>query len=145
MDKSKFYNISGKDIRSVEIRFNNGESILIPCSKLKKLDINLTSVVDVIDSPIFKHAFLFSKGSIEVDKLFLQQMLGNNIYDRLQYRNGINSLVIEYTDDGYKIKSDIPMMLCLVETTADATGITKLKYEDDDNSFIISWIPVDTL
>lgn len=145
MDKSKFYNISGKDIRSVEIRFNNGESILIPCSKLKKLDINLTSVVDVIDSPIFKHAFLFSEGSIEVDKLFLQQMLGNNIYDRLQYRNGINSLVIEYTNDGYKIKSDIPMMLCLVETTADDTGITKLKYEDDDNSFIISWIPVGTL
>lgn len=145
MDKSKFYNISGKDIRSIEIRFNNGESILIPCSKLKKLDINLTSVVDVIDSPIFKHAFLFSEGSIEVDKLFLQQMLGNNIYDRLQYRNGINSLVIEYTNDGYKIKSDIPMMLCLVETTADDTGITKLKYEDDDNNFIISWIPVGTL
>lgn len=145
MDKSKFYNISGKDIRSVEIRFNNGESILIPCSKLKKLDINLTSVVDVIDSPIFKHAFLFSEGSIEVDKLFLQQMLGNNIYDRLQYRNGINSLVIEYTNDGYKIKSDIPMMLCLVETTADDTGITKLKYEDDDNSFIISWIPIGVL
>ena len=145
MDKSKFYNISGKDIRSVEIRFNNGESILIPCSKLKKLDINLTSVVDVIDSPIFNHAFLFSEGSIEIDRLFLQQMLGDNIYDRLQYRNGINSLVIEYTNDGYKIKSDIPMMLCLVETTADATGITKLKYEDDDNNFIISWIPVGTL
>lgn len=146
MDKSRFYNIrSGKDIRSVEIRFNNGESILVSCSKLKKLDINLTSVVDVIDSPIFKHAFLFSEGSIEVDKLFLQQMLGDNIYDRLQYRNGINSLVIEYTNDGYKIKSDIPMMLCLVENVSDATGITKLKYEDDDNTFIISWIPVGTL
>lgn len=145
MEKSRFYNIDSKDIKSVEIKFNNGESILVPCSKLKKLDINLTSVVDVIDSPIFKKAFLFSVGSIEVDKLFLQQMLGDNIYDRLQYRNGINSLVIEYTNDGYKIKSDIPMMLCLVETTADATGITKLKYEDDDNTFIISWIPVGTL
>ena len=145
MEKSRFYNIDSKDIKSVEIRFNNGESILVPCSKLKKLDINLTSVVDVIDSPIFKKAFLFSVGSIEVDKLFLQQMLGDNIYDRLQYRDGINSLVIEYTNDGYKIKSDIPMMLCLVETTADATGITKLKYEDDDNTFIISWIPVGTL
>ena len=145
MDKSRFYNIrSGKDIRSVEIRFNNSESILIPCSKLKKLDINLTSVVDVIDDPIFKHAFLFSVGSIVVDKLFLQQMLGDNIYDRLQYRNGVNSLVIEYSND-YKIKSDIPMMLCLVETTADATGITKLKYEDNDNTFIISWMPVGTL
>lgn len=145
MDKSKFYNITGKDIRAINIKFNNGESILVPCTKLKKLDINLTSVVDVIDDPIFKYGFLFSVGSIEVDKLFLQQMLGDNIYDRLQYRNGINSLVIEYTNDGYKIKSDIPMMLCLVETTADDTGITKLKYEDDDNSFIISWIPVGTL
>lgn len=145
MEKSRFYNIDSKDIKSVEIRFNNGESILVPCSKLKKLDINLTSVVDVIDSPIFNHAFLFSVGSIEVDKLFLQQMLGENIYDRLQYRNGINSLVIEYTNDGYKIKSDIPMMLCLVETTADATGITKLKYEDDDNTFTIRWIPVGVL
>ena len=145
MEKSRFYNIDSKDIKSVEVKFNNGESFIIPRSKLKKLDINLTSVVDVIDNPIFKYGFLFSVGSIEVDKLFLQQMFGDNIYDRLQYRNGINSLVIEYTNDGYKIKSDIPMMLCLVETTADATGITKLKYEDDDNTFIISWIPVGTL
>lgn len=145
MDKSKFYNIVGKDIKSIEVKFNNGESFIIPCSKLRKIDISLTSVVDVIDDPIFNHAFLFSVGSIEVDKLFLQQMLGENIYDRLQYRNGINSLVIEYTNDGYKIKSDIPMMLCLVETTADATGITKLKYEDDDNTFTIRWIPVAVL
>ena len=145
MDKSKFYNIVGKDIKSIEVKFNNGESFIIPCSKLRKIDISLTSVVDVIDDPIFNHAFLFSVGSIEVDKLFLQQMLGENIYDRLQYRNGINSLVIEYTNDGYKIKGDIPMMLCLVETTADATGITKLKYEDDDNTFTIRWIPVGVL
>lgn len=145
MDKSKFYNIVGRDIKSIEVKFNNGESFIIPCSKLRKIDISLTSVVDVIDDPIFNHGFLFSVGSIEVDKLFLQQMLGENIYDRLQYRNGINSLVIEYTNDGYKIKSDIPMMLCLVETTADATGITKLKYEDDDNTFTIRWIPVGVL
>ncbi len=145
MEKSRFYNIDSKDIKSVEVKFNNGESFIIPRSKLKKLDINLTNVVDVIDNPIFKYGFLFSVGAIEIDKLFLQQMLGDNIYDRLQYRNGINSLVIEYTNDGYKIKSDIPMMLCLVETTADATDITKLKYEDDDNTFIISWIPVGTL
>lgn len=145
MDKSKFYNINGKDIKSIDVKFNNGESFIIPCSKLKKLDINLTSVVDVIDDPIFNHAFLFSVGSIEVDKLFLQQMLGDNIYDRLQYRNGINSLVIEYSNDGYKIKSDIPMMLCSVETVANAEGRTKLKYEDDDNTFTISWIPVGTL
>lgn len=145
MDKSKFYNISGKDIRALEIKFNNGESILISCKHLRKLDINLTSVVDVIDDPIFKYGFLFSVGSIEIDKLFLQQMLGDNIYDKLQYRNGINSLVIEYTNDGYKIKSDIPMMLCLVETAADATGTTKLKYEDYDSTFTISWIPVGVL
>lgn len=145
MDKSKFYNITGKDIRTIDIKFNNGESILVPCTKLKKLDINLTSVVDVIDDPIFKYGFLFSVGSIEVDKTFLQQMLGDNINDRLMYRNGINSLVIEYINDDYKIKSDIPMMLCLVETAADATGITKLKYEDDDNTFTISWIPVGVL
>ena len=145
MEKSRFYNIDSKDIKSVEVKFNNGESFIIPRSKLKKLDINLTNVVDVIDNPIFKYGFLFSVGAIEIDKLFLQQMLGDNIYDRLQYRNGINSLVIEYTNDGYKIKSDIPMMLCLVETTADATGITKLKYEDDDNTFTIRWIPVGVL
>lgn len=145
MDKSKFYNINGKDIKSIDVKFNNGESFTIPCSKLKKLDINLTSVVDVIDDPIFNHAFIFSVGSIEVDKLFLQQMLGDNIYDRLQYRNGINSLVIEYTNDGYKIKSDIPMMLCLVETTADAEGITKLKYEDNEDAFSIKWIPIGAL
>ena len=145
MDKSKFYNIVGKDIKSIEVKFNNGESFIIPCSKLRKIDISLTSVVDVIDDPIFNHAFLFSVGSIEVDKLFLQQMLGENIYDRLQYRNGINSLVIEYTNDGYKIKSDIPMMLCLVENVADANGTTKLKYEDSDNTFTIHWTPIGTL
>lgn len=72
-------------------------------------------------------------------------MLGDNIYDRLQYRDGINSLVIEYTNDGYKIKSDIPMMLCLVENVADANGTTKLKYEDSDNTFTISWVSVGTL
>ena len=114
MDKSKFYNIDGKDIKSIDVKFNNGESILVPRNKLKKLDIKLTSMVDVIDDPIFKFGFLFSIGSIEIDRLFLQQMLGDNIYDRLQYRNSINSLVIEYTNDGYKIKSDIPMMLCIV-------------------------------
>ena len=145
MDKSKFYNIVGRDIKSIEVKFNNGESFIIPCSKLRKIDISLTSVVDVIDDPIFNHAFLFSVGSIEVDKLFLQQMLGENIYDRLQYRNGINSLVIEYTNDGYKIKSDIPMMLCLVENVADANGTTKLKYEDSDNTFTIHWTPIGTL
>ena len=144
MDKSRFFNISGKDIRRVEVKFNNGESFIIPRSKLKKLDINLTSVVDVIDSPIFKHGFLFSEGSIEVDKLFLQQMLGDNIYDRLQYRNGVNSLVIQYNND-YKIKSDIPLMFCLVETTADAEEITKLKYEDNEDAFSIKWIPIGAL
>ena len=145
MDKSKFYNISGKDIRALEIKFNNGESILIPCKQLRKLDINLTRVVDVIDDPIFKYGFLFSVGSIEVDKTFLQQMLGDNIYDMLQYRNDINSLVIEYKNDEYKIKRDIPMMLCLVETKATPDYVTKLKYEEDDNNFIIRWTPASTL
>lgn len=144
MDESDFNNIDFKDVISVEVKFNNGESIFIHCSKLKKLDINLTSVVDVIDNPLFKHVFLFSVGSIEIDKLFLQQMLGDNIYDRLQYRNGVNSLVIQYKND-YKIKSDIPLMLCLVETVADADGITKLKYEENDTTFTISWVPVGTL
>lgn len=146
MDKSKFYNINGKDIKSIDVKFNNGESFFIPCSKLKKLDINLTSVVDVMDDPIFKFGFIFSEGFIEIDKMFLQQMLGtNNLYEKLNYRNGVNSLVIQYRNEGYKIKSDIPMMLCLVETAADATGTTKLKYEDDDNTFTISWIPVGIL
>lgn len=145
MDKSKFYNIDGKDIKSIDVKFNNGESILVPRNKLKKLDIKLTSMVDVIDDPIFKFGFLFSIGSIEIDKLFLQQMLGDNIYDRLQYRNGVNSLVIQYRNEGYKIKSDIPLMLCLVETVTNATGKTKLKYEDSDNTFTICWIPVGTL
>lgn len=144
MDESDFDNIDFKDVISVEVKFNNGESIFIHCSKLKKLDINLTSVVDAIDDQLFKHVFLFSVGSIEIDKLFLQQMLGDNIYDRLQYRNGVNSLVIQYNND-YKIKSDIPLMLCLVETAGDTDGITKLKYEENDTTFTISWVPVDTL
>lgn len=144
MDESDFNNIDFKDVISVEVKFNNGESIFIHCSKLKKLDINLTSVVDAIDDPLFKHVFLFSVGSIEIDKLFLQQMLGDNIYDRLQYRNGVNSLVIQYNND-YKIKSDIPLMLCLVETAGDTDGITKLKYEENDTTFTISWVPVGTL
>jgi len=144
MDESDFNNIDFKDVISVEVKFNNGESIFIHCSKLKKLDINLTSVVDAIDDSLFKHVFLFSVGSIEIDKLFLQQMLGDNIYDRLQYRNGVNSLVIQYNND-YKIKSDIPLMLCLVETAGDTDGITKLKYEENDTTFTISWVPVGTL
>lgn len=145
MDKSMFYNITDKDIRTVEIRFNNGESILIPYTQLKKLDIKLTGITDAIGNSMFKHAFLFSIGSIEIDKSFLRQMLGDNIYDRLQYRNGINFLLIEFPNEEYKIKSDIPMMMCLVETVADATGTTKLKYEDDDSTFTISWIPVGVL
>ena len=145
MDKSKFYNIAGKDIKSVEVKFNNGESFIIPCRKLKKLDINLTSVVDVKDNPIFKHAFLFNVGSIEINMLFLKQMLGNDVLDKLMYRNGINSLVIEYDNSNYKIKSDIPMMLCLVETVANAEGITKLKYDEDDSTLTIKWIPIGVL
>lgn len=144
MSKSSFYNIGGKDIISVEVKFNNGESFLIPCNKLRKLDVNLTKVVDVIHDPIFKFAFLFSIGSVVIDKLFLQQMLGDDIYDKLQYRNGINSLVIQYNND-YKIKSDIPLMLCLVDVDSDSTGTTKLKYEETDDSFIISWIPLGVL
>lgn len=144
MDKSKFYNISGKDIRRLDIIFNNGECIIIPKKQLNKLDINLTSIVDVKDDPIFKHAFLFSVGSIEINMLFFRQMLGNDVLDKLMYRNGINSLVIEYDNSDYKIKSDIPMMLCLVETKATPDFVTKLKYEEGNRSFNINWTPVET-
>ena len=60
------------------------------------------------------------------------------------YRNGINSLVIEYDNSDYKIKSDIPMMLCLVETKATPDFVTKLKYEEGNRSFNINWTPVET-
>lgn len=142
---NRFYNITSKDIRALDIRFNNGESIFIPQIQLKVLQLDLSKVVNIDDDPIFNHGFIFHTGAIVIDKLFLTQMLGDNILDKLMYRNGVNSVVIHYFNDNYRIKSNIPLMLCLVEDDPDSTGTTKLKYEEDDSTFTIKWIPVGTL
>ena len=146
MDKPKFYNISGKDIRSIEIQFNNGEHIFLSSNYIRKIAIDLTRVTDVINDPIFKRGFGFSEGYLEINKLILQQILGtNDLYDKLNYRNGINSLVIHYSNDEYKIKSNIPMILCLYETKTTPDYMTQLKYEESNHWFIIKWDRVGTL
>lgn len=142
----KYYGIGEQNIKSIEIQFNNGEHIFLSSKYIRKIDIDLTRVTAVINDPIFKHGFGFSEGYLELNKLILQQMLGtNNLYEKLYYRNGINSLVIHYSNDEYKIKSDIPMILCLYETKATSDYMTKLKYEESNHWFIIRWDRVGTL
>lgn len=76
MDKSyniyKFYGTGEQDIKSIEIQFNNGEHIFLSSKYIRKIDIVLTRVTDVIDDPLFKHGFVFSEGYLEIDKLILQ-------------------------------------------------------------------------
>lgn len=142
----KYYGTGEQDIKSIEIQFNNGEHIFLSNKYIRKIDINLTSVVDVIDDPIFERGFGFSEGCLEINKLILQQMLGtNDLYDKLNYRNGINSLVIHYSNDKYKIKSDIPMILCIYKAKTTPDYMTQLKYEESNRWFIIKWDRVSTL
>lgn len=145
MDDSRVFNLTIDDVRSIEVKFNNGESIFISSKHLNKFHINLVDVSNVIDNSLFKYGYIFNTGVISIDKLFLRQMLGDELSDKLMYRGGVNSLVVEYNNDNYKIKSDIPLMLCLVEVKSTPDYTTKLKYEEGDDSFIISWTPVGTL
>lgn len=133
-----------KDIKSVEVKFNNGESIFISAKHINKFNVNLVEVSDVIDNPLFKHGYIFNTGIITIDKVFLHQMLGDDLSDKLMYRGGVNSLIVEYNND-YKIKSNIPLMLCLSEVKSTPDYTTKMKYDEDDYNFIISWVPVGTL
>lgn len=139
----KFYEKGEQDILSVEIQFNNGEHLLLPSSHIRIIDIDFIRIADVIGDPIFKYGFVFNTGYLEVDKLFLQQVLGSNdLYDKLYYRNGINSLIMHFVNEGYKIKSDIPLFLCLYKQKVTPDYMTDLKYTDREDSFIISWEPI---
>lgn len=127
-----------KDIKLFYLIFNNGESIAVSNNYLKEFDLELKNIVPVKDDPIFKNAFLFCEGTIIIERSYLEQKLGNDVIDKLLYRNGINSVVIHYNND-YKVKSDIPLMLCSYITDSDANHKTKLKYEENDTELIIRW------
>lgn len=136
----KYYDKGEQDILSVEIQFNNGEHLLLPDEYIKILDIDLIKIDKVVGDPIFKYGFVFNIAYLVVDKLYLQQVLGSNdLYDKLYYRNGINSLIMHFVNEGYKIKSDIPLLLCLYKQKATRDYMIDLKYTDTDDSLIISW------
>lgn len=136
----KYYDKGEQDIINIEIQFNNGEHLLLPDEYIKILDIDLIKIDKVVGDPIFKYGFVFNTAYLEVDKLYLQQVLGSNdLYDKLNYRNGINSLVVYFKNEGYKIKSDIPLLLCLYKQKATRDYMIDLKYTDTEDSFIISW------
>lgn len=136
----KYYDKGEQDILSVEIQFNNGEHLLLPDEYIKILDIDLIKIDKVVGDPIFKYGFVFNTAYLVVDKLYLQQVLGSNdLYDKLYYRNGINSLIMHFVNEGYKIKSDIPLLLCLYKQKATRDYMIDLKYTDTDDSLIISW------
>lgn len=144
MNEFNPFKLGIEDVRGVELMFCNGESIFISDKHLNKFDIDLTGSFKVIDDPIFEYGYVFSTGTISIDKLFLHQVLGDDILDKLMYRGDITSLKVEFYNN-FKIKSDIPLLLCQFEIKATSDYVTKMKYEDDDDNFIIRWIPVGTL
>ena len=84
------------------------------------------------------------KGTIYIDKMYLHQVLGDDILNKLMYRGDITSLKVGFYND-FKIKSNIPLLLCQFKIKATSNYITKMKYEEDDDNLIIRWTPVDAL
>lgn len=144
MNRTNPFKLSIEDVRGVELMFYNGESIFISNKHLNKFDINLNGTFKVIDDPIFEYGYVFSTGTIYIDKMYLHQVLGDDILNKLIYRGDITSLKVGFYND-FKIKSNIPLLLCQFKIKATSNYITKMKYEEDDDNLIIRWIPVDAL
>ena len=129
-----------EDVKNIQIKFNNGESVFISSKNLYNFDLEVAKGFPVFDDPVFKRAYQYNSGYIDIDKSFLHQMLGNNIIDKLLYRNGINSLIIECNDE-YKITAESPLMLCVYDEHYATNVYSRLKYEETDDSIVIRWTP----
>ena len=146
MNAFKLSNISDNiyyDVKNIQIKFNNGETIFIAIDHINDFDLSFTRrMCDIFHDPVFKKAFMFYEGFISIDLPYIKQVLWDNIMDHLLYRNGINSLTIEYNDD-FKIKSDSQMLLCIFDEHYGLNMYSKLSYEETGDSFVVRWSPVD--
>lgn len=127
-----------KYIISFEIGFNNGESLFIHSKFLSDYSLEVCDMNEVLDDPLFKQAFIFRTGYLNVELSYLQQVYGNNIIDKLIAKNGINHIKIEFDND-YKIKIDVPLMLLFPIEINDPTTDIKLTYSELNDSFNIEW------
>lgn len=128
---SKSYTMGIDDVRSIVVEFANGESIFIRRKFLNLLDIHLMNPGYDPNDPVIKYSFTFDKANISIDKEFLKKMLGANLFERLNYRGNVSCIIVEYFNEGYKIKDEVPMMLCV------ARYDTMTSYQEDKDSFII--------
>ena len=118
------------DIKSIEIGFNNSESVFIDRAFIMDYYFELTTFVDIIDDPIFKQALRFKDAHLILDLPHLQQVFGDNVLEKFILKNGINNIKVEYNNN-YPHSQDIGMMLLI--------PIYKESGLRDDNSIVISW------
>ena len=118
------------DIKSIEIGFNNSESVFIDRTFVIDYYFELTTIVDIVDDPIFKQAFRFKDAYLILDLQHLQQVFGDDILRKFILKDGINNIKVEYNNN-YPHSQDIGMMLLI--------PIYKESGLKDDNSIVISW------
>ena len=118
------------DIKSIEINFNNSESVFINRAYIIDYYFELTTFVDIIDDPIFKQALRFKVAHLILDLPHLQQVFGDDILEKFILKDGINNIKVEYNNN-YPHSQDIGMMLLI--------PIYRESCLKDDNSIVISW------
>lgn len=73
MNAFKLSNISDNiyyDVKNIQIKFNNGETIFIAIDHINDFDLSFTRrMCDIFHDPVFKKAFMFYEGFISIDYL----------------------------------------------------------------------------
>ena len=118
------------DIKSIEIGFNNSESVFIDRAYIIDYYFELTTFVDIIDDPVLKQVLRFKDAHLILDLPHLQEVFGDHILEKFILKNGINNIKVEYNNN-YPHSHDIGMML-LIPIYRESCLI-------DDDSLAISW------
>lgn len=118
-----------EDIISVGFNISNGQSFVFPAKELGLFWMNLIDVNLTPNDRIFKMNFTFDQVIICVDKNYVLKMIKIGFYNSIK-NNNIDMIVLHFNND-YKIKSNIPMMLCY------SAPDTKLECTESGNSFTI--------
>lgn len=121
------------DVRNIQIKFKNGDELFISSRNFFGFDLHIVRAIVVEDSVCDK-TYQFDSGYIDIDKSFLQQVLGDKVIDKLFNNGVIVSLKVECNDE-FKITSDFPFILF----TFDERFNNALEYEENDDSIVLRW------
>ena len=120
-----------EDIQSIEIGFNNSESLFIGKPFILDYYFEFHDMVDVVDDPIFTMAFKFCDAHLILDLSYLQEIYGDKVLEQLLLKGGIYNIRIE-TNDDYPLQLDNGMLLFLPKDCKEEALL-------EDDSIVISW------